>query len=242
MAIWTIICTFVTEMDKKRIVVVDDERDLCEILCYNLRAAGYEAKAACAAEEALQDDLSATDLLLLDVMMPGMSGFELAQRLRNNGPTAHLPIIFLTARDSEDDMLHGFGLGADDYVKKPFSVREVMARVKAVLSRTEGEGDIRTPALAFQGLSIDSVRKTVTVDGETALLTKTEHELLCLLLTHRDEVLSRQQMIDSVWPKDVIVTDRAVDVNIARLRKKIGRYGQLIVARQGFGYCFRSEE
>lgn len=225
-------------MDKKRIVVVDDELDLCEILCYNLRAAGYEARAACSAEEALQDDLSATDLLLLDVMMPGMSGFELAQRLRSNGATAHLPIIFLTARDSEDDMLHGFGLGADDYVKKPFSVREVMARVKAVLSRSESIPTDIPKTLQYEGLAIDLSHKSVTLDGEAVALTKTEFELLTLLLSHRGKVFSRQEILDSVWPQDVIVTDRTVDVNVTRMRKKIGRYGQMIVSRQGFGYVF----
>ena len=225
-------------MEKKKILIIDDEQDLCEILLYNLSSAGYEAEAVCSAEEALPL-LQRFDLLLLDVMMPGMSGFELAERLKQDEKTAHIPIIFLTAKDTEDDTLRGFGLGADDYVKKPFSVREVMARVKAVLNRRkplpqQEEGE----ALRYEGLIVDAARKTILVDGDEVTLTKTEFELLCLLLSHRGEVLSRQQLLDGAWPKDVIVTDRAVDVNVARLRKKIGHYSQHVVSRQGFGYLF----
>jgi len=229
-------------MDKKKILVVDDERDLCEILLYNLRAAGHEVDAVYSAEEALQQDLQAYSLLLLDVMLPGMSGFQLAERLRQQ---EHLltPIIFLTAKDTEDDTLRGFGLGADDYITKPFSVREVVARVKAVLNRSEAKEAVRNfQLLSYKGLEVDLSRKTVVVDGEETSLTKTELELLSLLLQHRGHVLSRQQLLEGAWPKNVVVTDRTVDVNITRLRKKIGRYGQSVVARQGFGYCFLAEE
>ena len=225
-------------MEQKRILVVDDEQDLCDILLYNLRAAGYQAEAAYSAEEAIEKEPSEYDLLLLDVMMPGMSGFELAQRLKGDEVTAAIPIIFLTAKDTEEDMLHGFGLGADDYVKKPFSVREVMARVKAVLSRSLPQPIQKEGSLEYEGLAMDLSHKSVTVDGEAVALTKTEFELLALLLSHRGEVFSRQQILDSVWPQDVIVTDRTVDVNVTRMRKKIGRYGQMIVSRQGFGYVF----
>ena len=229
---------FAARMEQKRILVVDDEQDLCDILLYNLRAAGYQAEASYSAEEAIEKELSDYDLLLLDVMMPGMSGFELAQQLKDDEVTAALPIIFLTAKDTEEDMLHGFGLGADDYVKKPFSVREVMARVKAVLSRSESITTDIPKTLQYEGLAIDLSHKSVTLDGEAVALTKTEFELLALLLSHRGKVFSRQQILDSVWPQDVIVTDRTVDVNVTRLRKKIGRYGQMIVSRQGFGYVF----
>ena len=225
-------------MEQKRILVVDDEQDLCDILLYNLRAAGYQAEAAYSAEEAIEKEPSEYDLLLLDVMMPGMSGFELAQRLKGDEVTAAIPIIFLTAKDTEEDMLHGFGLGADDYVKKPFSVREVMARVKAVLSRSLPQPLQKEGSLEYEGLAMDLSHKSVTVDGEAVALTKTEFELLALLLSHRGEVFSRQEILDSVWPQDVIVTDRTVDVNVTRMRKKIGRYGQMIVSRQGFGYVF----
>ena len=226
-------------MEKKRILVVDDEQDLCDILLYNLSSEGYDAEAAYSAEEALKQDLTAFDLLMLDVMMPGMSGFEMARLLKNGEQTAALPIIFLTAKDNEEDMLYGFGLGADDYVKKPFSVREVMARVKAVLNRTPSALEEEPERLlSYEGLVIDQERKAVSVDGESVALTKTEFELLLLLLSHRGQVFSRQEMLELVWPDGVIVSDRTVDVNITRMRKKIGRYSHYIVTRQGFGYCF----
>jgi len=225
-------------MNKKRILVVDDEQDLCDILLYNLTSAGYEASAVYAAEEALQKRLSDYDLLLLDVMMPGMSGFELATRLKSDKQTSSVPIIFLTAKDTEDDMMQGFGLGADDYIKKPFSVREVIARVRAVLGRTAAHMPEEPEKLAYEGLKLDLCNKTVEVDGEFVTLTKTEFELLGLLLRHRGQVFSRQEVLNRVWPKDVIVSNRTVDVNITRMRKKIGRYSQYIVSRPGFGYLF----
>lgn len=228
--------------ERKKILVVDDEQDLCEILLYNLKAADYQAEAVYSAEEAIKKDLSQYDLLLLDVMMPGMSGFELASWLKTGRETCQLPFIFLTAKDTEEDMLQGFGLGADDYVKKPFSVREVMARVKAVLNRSESPDADNPKSLQYEGLAIDLIHKSVTVDGEAVLLTKTEFELLALLLSHRGKVFSRQQILESVWPQDVIVTDRTVDVNVTRMRKKIGRYAGCIVCRQGFGYIFESEK
>lgn len=227
---------------QKRILVVDDEQDLCDILLFNLSAAGYQAEAAYSAEEALQrieNSKSANrqpfDLLLLDVMMPGMSGFELARRLKADAPSQPTPIIFLTAKDSEDDTLHGFSLGADDYVTKPFSVREVTARVKAVLGRSQSSADEH---VAYEGLQLNVGAKTATIGGEPVALTRTEYDLLLLLLQHRGEVFSRQQLLESVWPQDVIVTERTVDVNIARLRKKLGPYAGCIVSRTGFGYSF----
>jgi len=232
-------------MEQKKILVVDDEQDLREILLYNLTAFGYEAQEACSAEEALSmmanaqaTGIKSPDLLLLDVMMPGMSGFELASKLKHDEQTARIPIIFLTAKDTEQDMLHGFGLGADDYVRKPFSVREVMARVKAVLERSALSVASRQELLRHKGLTVDMLRKTVVADDEAIALTRTEFDLLSVLLKHCGQVLSRQELLEWVWPKNVIVTHRTVDVNIARMRKKIGRYGQCIIARQGFGYVF----
>ena len=226
-------------MEQKRILVVDDEQDLCEILQYNLQAAGYEAEAAYSGEMAMEKEPSRYDLLILDVMMPGMSGFELAKRVKSEEATSHMPIIFLTAKDTEDDTLQGFGLGADDYVTKPFSVREVVARVKAVLARSQSHTKEES-MISYEGLVLDLGKKTTTVDGESVGLTKTEFELLGLLLKHRGQVFSRQQIFDAVWPEDVVVSDRTVDVNVTRLRKKIGRYGNCIVSRQGFGYVFES--
>lgn len=225
-------------MKKQQILVVDDERDLCEILQFNLSAAGYEVDMAASAAEALDKGLSHYDLLLLDVMMPGMSGFDLASQLRQDKETAEIPIIFLTALGSEEDTLHGFDLGADDYIAKPFSIKEVLARVKAVLSRTASAQSSSAHELSYEGLTMDLDKMVVTVDGESVSLTKTEYELLKLLLGNRGQVFSRQEVLDRVWPKDVVVTDRTVDVNITRMRKKIGRYSSCIITRHGFGYLF----
>lgn len=228
-------------MDKKRILIVDDEQDLYDILAFNLEVAGFETDCAYSGEEGLRKDLQTYDLFLLDVMMPGMSGFEMARRLKADRRTAHLPIIFLTAKDEEDDVLQGFGIGADDYVKKPFSVKEVMARVKVVLNRKQ-TGAQPIGHLSYKGLVVDNVGKTVTIDGAPVVFTRTEFDLLCLFLQHRGEVFSRQQLLDEVWPKDVIVTERTVDVNITRLRKKLGAYAACIVTRLGFGYTFEELE
>ena len=188
---------------------------------------------------AMDKNPSQYDLLLLDVMMPGISGFELAKRLKGDENTSRIPIIFLTAKDTEDDTLKGFGLGADDYVTKPFSVREVVARVKAVLARTQSNA-LAENFISFEGLVLDLNKKTTMVDGESVNLTKTEFELLGLLLRHRGQVFSRQQIFDAVWPEDVVVSDRTVDVNIIRMRKKIGHYSSCIVSRQGYGYVFEA--
>ena len=226
-------------MKKKRILIVDDEQDLCEILHVNLVAEGYEASVAYSATEALRKDVGSFDLLVLDVMMPGMSGFDMVRRMRSSGIAT--PVIFLTARDAEEDKLEGFEAGADDYISKPFSVRELTARVRAVLART-ASADVDSQRLpSFKGLTIDLPKRKVVADGVPLNLTKTELELLHLLLSHRGQVFSRQELLGEVWPSDVVVTDRTVDVNITRLRKKLGRYGRHIVTRQGYGYLFDTE-
>ena len=223
-----------------RILVVDDEQDLCEILKFNLETEGYQVETANSAEEALEKDIVSYNLLLLDVMMGGMSGFQLAKQLKNSEVTAHIPIIFLTARDTENDTVTGFNLGADDYISKPFSIREVMVRVRAVLRRTASrlEGAEEPAVISYQGLLLNLDKKSVSVDGEDVPFTKTEFELLRLLLEERGRVFSRQELIDRVWPKDVLVLDRTVDVNITRMRKKIGKFAKCIVTRLGFGYYF----
>ena len=227
-------------MKPKRILVVDDEQDLCEILQFNLNVAGYGTDVAFSAEEAIGKGIEQYDLLLLDVMMPGLSGFELAQRLKTDEKTTHIPIIFITAKDAEDDTLRGFGLGADDYVTKPFSVREVVARVNAVLRRRPTPSPSpREGRMTCDGLVVDTISKTVTIDDARVELTRTEFDLLALLLSHRGQVFSRQELLDRVWPDDVIVTERTVDVNITRLRKKLGGYASCILTRQGFGYFFK---
>ena len=227
------------EESRKKVLVVDDEQDLCEILKFNLETEGYEVDTAYSAEEALNLELKSYSLLLLDVMMGGMSGFALAKKLKSEPSTASIPIIFLTARDTENDTVTGFNLGADDYISKPFSIREVMVRVKAVLRRSSGEKD--KPAhkvINYQGLTLNLDKKTVAIDGNEIPFTKTEFEILHLLIEERGRVFSRQELIDRIWPRDVLVLDRTVDVNIARLRKKIGPFAKCIVTRLGFGYYF----
>lgn len=224
---------------KNRILVVDDEQDLLEILKFNLETEGYEVSTACSAEEALTLNVGTFDLLLLDVMMGGMSGFAMAKKLKTNPTTANIPIIFLTARDTENDTVTGFNLGADDYISKPFSIREVLVRIRAVLRRTASPADQQAPqVIRYQGIEMNLGKKTVSIDGEEIPFTKTEFELLHLLLEERGRVFSRQELIDRIWPKDVLVLDRTVDVNITRLRKKIGRFSKCIVTRLGFGYYF----
>ncbi len=224
---------------KSHILVVDDEQDLCEILKFNLETEGYAVDTANSGEEALEKGAANYDLLLLDVMMDGMSGFALAKRLKDNPVTAAVPIIFLTAKDTENDTVTGFNLGADDYISKPFSIREVMVRVRAVLRRTQERGARQQGSvISYQGLELNLDKKTVAIDGEDVPFTKTEFEILHLLLDERGRVFSRQELIDRIWPKDVLVLDRTVDVNITRLRKKIGRFSKCIVTRLGFGYYF----
>lgn len=226
------------EEKKYKILVVDDEDDLCEILKFNLETEGYQVTTANSAEDALELDIASFDLLLLDVMMGGMSGFAMAKQLKANPATANVPIIFLTARDTENDTVTGFNLGADDYISKPFSLREVLVRVRAVLRRTSEHQGSEPAVLRYQGLEVNLDKKTVSIDGEDVPFTKTEFELLHLLLEEKGRVFSRQELIDKVWPKDVLVLDRTVDVNITRLRKKIGRFAKCIVTRLGFGYYF----
>lgn len=218
-------------------MVVDDEQDLCEILKFNLETEGYQVAIAYSAEEALEKNLARFDLLLLDVMMGGMDGFAMAERLKSNPETAHVPIIFLTAKTDENDKVNGLNLGADDYIAKPFSIREVMARVRAVLRRS-GEKSVGQQILKFRGLEVNLDKKTVSIDGEDVPFSKTEFELLALLLRERGHVFSRQELINRIWPKDVLVLDRTVDVNITRMRKKIKDYAHHIVTRLGYGYFF----
>lgn len=226
-------------MDIPRILVVDDEEDLCEILKFNLEIEGYEVDTAFSAEEALKKDLSAYQLLLLDVMMGEISGFKMASILRKEKSTAGIPIIFLTAKDTENDMLTGFNLGADDYISKPFSIRQVVARVKAVLRRTaEKEKTDINELLEYETLVLDPKRIKASVNGQDVALTKKEFEILKLLLENKGNVFSREEILARIWKDEVYVLDRTIDVNITRLRKKIDPYGKNIVTRLGFGYCF----
>lgn len=226
-----------------RILVVDDEQDICEILQYNLETEGYEVVTANSAEEALGLPLQEFRLILLDVMMGEMSGFQMARRLKDNTATAQIPIIFITALDSEDNLIKGLNIGADDYIAKPLSMKEVKARVRAVLRRSSQPQLQQTiittdNKICYEGITLDHNAKTATLDGQNLSLTKLEYELLSLLLQHLGKVFSREDLLKYCWPQDVLVLDRTVDVSITRLRKKIGRYGKQIKTRVGYGYYF----
>ncbi len=229
-------------MNEYRLLVVDDEEDLCEILKFNLENEGYEVDTANSAEEALKMDISKYNLLLLDVMMGEISGFKMANILKKDAKTSHIPIIFITAKDTENDLVTGFNLGADDYISKPFSLREVLARVKAVLRRTaDDEANKPEEQIVYNNLVIDISKKKASIDNEEISLTKKEFEILFLLLQHQGRVFSREDILAKVWSDEVYVLDRTIDVNITRLRKKIGQYGKNIVTRLGYGYCFETE-
>lgn len=225
-----------------KILVVDDESDICEILKYNLETEGYEVMTAFSAEEALELPLQEYSLILLDVMMGEMSGFQLVRRLKNDVSTARIPVIFITALDGEDNLVKGLNIGADDYIVKPLSMKEVMARVRAVLRRSSQlQQTVAAPddnMIVFEGIALDINAKTVTCDGQKLVLTKLEFELLSFFLQHPNKVFSREDLLKYCWPQDVMVLDRTVDVNITRLRRKIGCYGKQIKTRVGYGYCF----
>jgi two-component system alkaline phosphatase synthesis response regulator PhoP len=221
----------------KRILIIDDEEDLCEILQYNLGNAGYQTEVAHSAEEALKRSLNNFDLILLDVMMGPMSGFRMADKLRKE-MNINVPIIFLTAKDTENDILTGFSLGADDYIPKPFSVNQLTARVKAVLKRSRTE-KIKLPVtIRYGDIEMDFIRKRLILNDEKVELTKKEFEILRLLLENQSKVYSREEILTTVWGHDVIVTERTVDVNITRLRTKLGIYGKNIKNKTGYGYFF----
>ncbi len=229
-------------MVRNKILVVDDEETLCEVLKINLQNEGYDVDVATSAEQALTYDVRSYDLLLLDIMMGEISGIQMARILKSEPSTASIPIIFCTARDTEDDMIKGLDLGADDYIVKPYTVRNVIARVRSVLRRTARQQENVEPergdVLQIDGLQLDMNLKQCVVDGKQVKLTKTEFELLSFLMSHPGKIFSRDEIVVRVWD-DVIVLDRTIDVNITRLRSKIGKYGTYIITRLGFGYGFQ---
>ena len=231
-------------MATERILIVDDEETLCEVLKLNLENEGYDVDIAFSAEQALTLDLKSYSLILLDIMMGEISGIKMAKMMKADVTTADIPIIFCTARDSEDDMVMGLNIGADDYIMKPYTVRNVIARVKSVLRRTAGHKGNATATekpnmLQVEGLQLDMEFKRCMVDGVEVKLARKEFELLAYLISHRGKILSREQILSRVWSDEVVVLDRTIDVNITRLRSKIGTYGSYIVTRSGFGYGFR---
>ena len=227
-------------MMTERILIVDDEETLCEVLKLNLENEGYDVDTALSAEEALRLDIRRYSLILLDIMMGEISGIRFARMLKSDVATADIPIIFCTARDSEDDMVKGLNLGADDYITKPYTIRNVIARVKSVLRRSYGHKVTETTnRLAVESLILDLDLKTCSVDGVEVKLTKKEFELLAFLIANKGKICSRDLILSNVWSDEVIVLDRTIDVNITRIRQKIGCYGTYIITRPGFGYGFK---
>ena len=227
------------EYKGKKILILDDEEDLCEILQYNLNNEGFITDVAHSAEEALKKPYNDFDLLLLDVMMGPMSGFRLADKLRKelNNTT---PIIFLTAKDTENDLLTGFSLGADDYISKPFSINELSARIKAIMKRTYKGTKTGNRVINTGNIGLDPERKRLVIEGKLIDLTKKEFEIISLLIQNPGKLYSREDILNLIWSKDVIVTNRTVDVNIARIRSKLGKYGDNLKNKTGYGYYFET--
>lgn len=231
-----------TKEHPHHILVVDDEETLCEALRFNLEAEGYEVSVAYSAEEALALDFRTFDLILLDIMMGAVSGTRLARMIKSDPATSNIPIIFCTARDDVEDMVAGLNLGADDYITKPYSLRNVLARVKAVLRRTTGDSTTTSHTshiLECCGLRVDTDSKQCTVDGKDVAMPRKEFEILATLMTDPGHIFSREELLAKVWPEQVVVVDRVVDVHITRLRAKIAPYGKHIITRAGYGYGFK---
>lgn len=224
---------------EKRILVVDDEKDICDILEFNLENEGFIVDVAHSAEDALTMLTDVHQLIILDVMMGGMSGYKMAEKLRKE--EKFVPIIFLTAKNSENDMLTGFSMGGDDYISKPFSVKELLARIKAVIKRTNNAAKPSQAKWQYQNLVIDTLNNRVTIDDDEVSLTKKEFEILSLLAQTSPSLLTRSEILNHVWGDNEFVLDRTVDVHITRLRKKMGDYSSIIVNRSGFGYYLNLE-
>ena len=225
-------------MDEYRILIVDDDEDLCEIIRYNLHVEGYSVDLNYSGEDALLRDISRYNLVLLDVMLDGISGFKLAHIIRNDPKTASIPIIFLTAKLSENDLLTGYSVGADDYITKPFSVRELTARIKVIIRRSEAKKPFTTEIISYEKLKVNLTNKQVLLEGKEIQFTKKEFEILKLFLQNKNRLFSREDLLKMVWSEEAFVLSRSIDVNITRIRKKIGIYGQHIVTKLGLGYCF----
>lgn len=224
----------------QKILVVDDEETLCEVLKLNLENEGYDVDVAYSAEQALELDLTQYSLILLDIMMGEISGIKMAKIMKSNYETADIPIIFCTAKDTEDDMITGLNLGADDYIMKPYTIRNILARVKSVLRRTNRSVVDNSKAVIVRGLKIDLRLKICSIDGKEIKLSKKEFEILAFLMKNPNRIYTRDELLNYVWNDEVVVLDRTVDVNITRLRQKLGEYGHCIITRSGYGYGFQS--
>ncbi len=223
-----------------KILAVDDEELIVELLKFNLESEGYSVDTALSAEDALRMNLQDYDLAILDVMMGEMSGIELAHKIKQDPATADIPIVFCSAKGDEDDKIAGLMSGADDYIVKPFSMRELVARIQAILSRNNlsQPKPLDTTILTYNGLSMDLTSRTVIINEIPTAFTRTEYDMLALFLQNRNRLFSRSEIFAAVWPEQVVVSDRTVDVNISRIRKKLGAYASHLVNRSGFGYGF----
>lgn len=226
---------------ERKILIVDDEADIREILQFNLENAGFNVDCAASAEEALEMLSPDHGLILLDVMMGGMSGFKMAEVLRDERGST-IPIIFLTAKSSENDLLTGFSAGGDDYIPKPFSIQEVIARVRAVLRRFAPVEVKLNNMLECGRLKIDMESKLVYLDGEKVVFSKKEFEVLSLLASNPGKIFSREDLITELWKDAPYVLDRTVDVHIARIRSKLGPCKSYLTNRSGYGYIFNSAD
>lgn len=255
-----------------KILIIDDEKEICEILKYNLQLEGYDTDVVYSAEEALSFDLTSYSLIILDIMMDNIDGFEMARQLKKNPATMYIPIIFCSALSGEDEHIMGLNIGADDYITKPFRTREMIARVKSVLRRAKVSKELSShiqsaqpqitltpkpvqqqiaiPApqvkpeydLSYKNLRIDTDTKLCYINGESINLTKTELELLSFFLKHRNSIYSRKELLSKIWNDSDKVSNRTIDTNITRLRKKIGIYGTCITTRLGYGYGFQEHD
>jgi len=225
-------------MVEYRILLVDKDEDFCETVRYNLQNEGYAIDIVYSAEEALFKNINDYNLVLLDIILGGMSGFKLAHLIRNNPKTESIPIVFLSARLGENDRLTAYSVGADDYISKPFFIRELIARIKVIISRAEAQKTNQTHILSYDHLQLNMTNKQVLLDGNELRFTKKEFEILKLLLENKNRLFSRDELLRMVWNEDAFVLKRSIDVNITRIRKKIGKYGQCIITILGSGYCF----
>jgi two-component system alkaline phosphatase synthesis response regulator PhoP len=226
---------------KKRILVVDDERDIVDLLRYNLLKEGYEVIAAFNGKEALEKAAHHPDLVILDVMMPVLDGFETCKKLKSDPRTSAVPVLFLTASSSEVDEVVGLELGADDYIQKPISPRKLVARVKAVLRRSgHSRDETGGPSVIRAGrLEIDRSAFTVQIGKKEVFFPRKEFELLALLASSPGKVFSREMLLQSIWGSDVVVIDRTIDVHIRKIREKLGEDASSIETIKGVGYKFR---
>ncbi len=225
-------------MNKGYILVVDDEKILCEVLQLNLEIEGFKVDCAYSAEQALKLNLKEYSLILLDIMMGDMNGIQLAKMIKSNPETAHIPIIFCSAKDTDDDIVLGLNLGADDYITKPYTIRQLIARVNSVLRRSSNNNS-RSSIISFENLVIDTESKLCHINGNEIKLPRKEFELLVLFLSNKGRIFSREEILNKIWSEEVVIIDRTIDVNITRLRQKLGEYGKHIITRTGYGYGFK---